>query len=356
VQIAIDNTFVNACVKIRKWLSDSNGMHYVNQRRLAVNELSNGRVICVGGIVWETIFTVDKIPGKGVKLLPRDARQLASGMAVSAAASIARLGRSVELWGLLGDDATGQACLKDLAAEGIAVDHIQMLPDVTTPISTILVDPAGERLVVPYFDPLLYAQPTQLPLSRIKSAAAVLADVRWVEGSEAALRCAREHGVPGILDADFAPRHVLERLLPLADHVLFSEIALLSLVKEKSPQAALREIALTLKQAKVVGVTLGEHGTLIWEHESPDVILHFPAHKIRAVDTLNAGDIWHGAYVYGLVTNLATAECVRLANVAAAIKCERAGGRLGAPYLNEVLSRLESVPPEGRPLSAAELT
>ena len=50
---------------------------------------SDGRVICIGGVLWETSFLVDEIPGRGVKLLPRGMQQIASGMAVSAARGVA---------------------------------------------------------------------------------------------------------------------------------------------------------------------------------------------------------------------------------------------------------------------------
>lgn len=302
-------------------------------------------IVCVGGVLWETIFSVDVIPGRGVKLLPRAARQLASGMAPSAAAAIARLGHTVELWALAGDDANGRTCKSSLADVGIGIDQLLLIPGIETPFSTILVDPAGERLVVPYFDPNLAARQTVLPLDRIANAKAVLVDVRWLDGSEVVLREARKANVPTILDADLAPKEILLRLLPLADHVLFSEAALCSLVAGGSPESALRQIASTLGHASVVGVTLGAHGALIWQRDDPHEVVHYPGLSVRAVDTLNAGDVWHGAYVYGLVSDWPMAQRVNFANVAAAIKCERPWGRLGAPRLDEVLARLTPPPP-----------
>ena len=301
---------------------------------------SEGRVICIGGVLWETSFLVDEIPGRGVKLLPRGMQQIASGMAVSAAAAIARLGHPVELWSLVGQDANGRACLDNLAADGIDVGHLLRLPEARTPVSTILVDPAGERLVVPYFDPRLYAAPVALPLERLEKAGAVLVDMRWADAGEVAMRHARSLGVPTVLDADLAPPDLLRRLMPLADHVLLSEVALDALSGGQPPAGALRGLVAELPGAAVVGVTLGPEGALVWERAAPDSLQSFPAERIRAVDTLNAGDIWHGAYVHGLVRGLGTGERVRFAHAAAAIKCERPGGRLGAPTLAEVLPRL----------------
>ena len=302
-------------------------------------------IICVGGVVLESIFNVDTIPGRGVKLMPRSAMQLASGMAPSAAASIVRLGGQASLWGACGNDANGRTVRQQLSAEGIAVEALVEVQGGVTAFSSILVDTRGERLVVPYFDPTLRGAIHHLPAAEVGRAAAVLADVRWVEGAELALRLARESSVPTVLDADVAAPEVLWQLLPLADHVLFSEPALQSLADGAPAHQALQFIVARLPKAQVIGVTLGSDGALIWARQGDPVLAHYPGHAVRVVDTLNAGDVWHGAYALGLVRAMPLAQRVQFANAAAAIKCERPWGRLGAPTLREVCARLESTPP-----------
>jgi len=127
----------------------------------------------------------------------------------------------------------------------------------------------------------------------------------------------------------------------MADHVLFSEPALRSLVEFGTPEEALLKVASEL-DAKVVGVTLGEHGSAIWQRDSSGGTVHrFASPKITAVDTLNAGDVWHGTYAYGLVHGWDLGRIVRAASVAAAIKCESFGGKAGSPKLPELLRRLQ---------------
>jgi sulfofructose kinase len=299
-------------------------------------------VICLGCAFWDTIFQVAEIPRHGTKVLAEQAVQAASGMATAAAATIARLGGSVELWTRIGDDATGDAFLQNLTAERVGIDHVRRVPGGRTWISTILVDRAGERLVVPYADPSLDPDPAWLPLDRVAGAGAVLIDVRWVEGARALMAQARRDRVPVVLDADIAPPALLRELVPLADHVLFSEPALLSLVPAAaSVEAALGQIVATL-DAAVVGVTCGARGALIWQRGDRAARL-VPTIPIVARDTLNAGDVWHGAYAHGLVQGWDLDRTVRIANVAAAIKCERFGGRLGAPGLAEVIGRLDGI-------------
>jgi sulfofructose kinase len=239
----------------------------------------------------------------------------------------------------------------------VRIDRVRRVPDARTAFSTILVDSAGERLVVPYTDPALETDPSWLPLHDIAGAGAVLVDMRWVEGARAVLREARRHGVPTIVDADIAPPEVLRELIGLADHVLFSEPALLSIADSVSTGRALLQIASDI-EADIVGVTLGENGALIRQRRDPPGIVHsFPALPIRAVDTLNAGDVWHGTYVYGLVSGWELPRSVQMANIASAMKCEHFGGRLGAPRLPELLERsLKGFPAPNADLKAETKT
>ncbi|MBA1157424.1 PfkB family carbohydrate kinase [Microvirga mediterraneensis] len=296
-------------------------------------------VICLGCAFWDTIFKIDRIPGHGAKVLPEKAVQAASGMATAAAVTIARLGGKVEIWARIGDDPTGDSFLHDLSNEAVRTESIRRIPGARTAFSTILVDRFGERLVVPYTDPSLDADPGWLPLDRVAEAAAVLVDMRWREGAKTLLAEARRHGVPTLLDADVAPPEQLREMIALADHVLFSEPALLSLASNRSPRDALMSVAQDL-EAEIVGVTLGAAGAMIWQREaSEDIVSEFPTIPIEAVDTLNAGDVWHGTYAYGLVNGWNLARRVRIANVAAAMKCEHFGGRLGSPRLPDLLER-----------------
>jgi len=296
-------------------------------------------VICLGCAFWDTIFKVDRIPSHGTKILPEKAVQAASGMATAAAATIARLGGNVELWARVGDDPAGDSFLRDLSRYTVSTSRIRRVPGAHTAFSTILVDSAGERLVVPYTDPSLDPDPSWLPLHEVAGAAAVLVDMRWLEGARALLAEARRHGVPIIVDADVAPPEALRELIALVDHELFSEPALLALATSGSPRAALMEVAADL-EANVVGVTLGAAGALIWQRgASSECVEEFPSIPVRAVDTLNAGDVWHGTYVYGLINGWGLSRTVQMANIAAAMKCEHFGGRLGSPKLAELLER-----------------
>ena len=62
----------------------------------------------------------------------------------------------------------------------------------------------------------------------------------------------------------------------------------------------------------------------------------YPQARITAVDTLAAGDVFHAGFAIAIGEGKSVAEAARFANAAAAIKCTRPGGRLGAPPRAEV--------------------
>ena len=302
--------------------------------------MKNKDVICVGAACWDTVFQVEQIPAAGVKALALHAVQRAAGMAVNAAVALSRLGLNVHMWTRIGDDETGRQFMQEMQRERINADGVRVLAGVQTSFSSILVDLQGERSLVPFFDAKIPPDASWLPLDKVADAGAVLVDMRWLEGAAAALRQARQCGVPGILDADTAPAQDLNDMIPLASHVLFSASALNIVRPGLAPDAALLDVA-ARNPADVVGVTLGSQGALLWTRVSGRV-LHVPAPSIQAVDTLGAGDVWHGTFAWGLLRGLPMPEIVQWANLAAAMKCEVFGGVTGTPTWAQLQARAAS--------------
>ena len=297
------------------------------------------RVLCLGAAILDTIFRVEAIPTTPIKVLPTDCVQIGSGMASSAAASIARLGGRSRIWGRVGDDLAGQQYLDDLAAAGVDVSQVRRVAGRRTPISTIIVDRHGERLIVPYYDPLLDTDPSWLPVDEVPWFDAVMCDVRWPDGSARLLDAARKAGLFAVLDGDIGPPGVVERLLPLATHAILSEPALARLAGAADLGADLGAAlaAAARLTSALVGVTAGERG-FYWLEGGQ--VRHVPAPRVQAIDTLAAGDVFHGAFALCLAEGMTVAEAGRFACVAASLKCTRFGGRLGAPTRDEVLATL----------------
>ena len=84
-------------------------------------------------------------------------------------------------------------------------------------------------------------------------------------------------------------------------------------------------------------VTMGEKGSVYVTDEGT---FHQPAFQVEVVDTTGAGDVFHGAFSFGLSKGWTFAEIIRFASAVAAIKCAKLGGRAGIPTLPEALAFL----------------
>lgn len=302
------------------------------------------RVLCVGAAVLDTLFRVHSLPTGQGKVLPYDMLQIAEGMASSAAFAVAQLGGHASLWGAVGDDDAGKHIIADLGHSGIDVSGMIRAEGARSAVSTILVDDDGERLIVPFYDRRLHDSVKPVTTEEISGFDAVLVDVRWPELALRTLVAARDAGKPGILDGDVVGDGVIERLAPAASHIVFSQPA----AERLAGATDLVEVVHLLKQRfphAFISVTAGEYGCL-WFDDATGLVRHLPAPKIKAVDTLAAGDIFHGTFALAIAEGMEIEQTMRCSSMAAALKCQVFGGRIGAPsraQLNEALRTWDAV-------------
>ncbi|MEL7487158.1 MAG: PfkB family carbohydrate kinase, partial [Pseudomonadota bacterium] len=161
---------------------------------------------------------------------------------------------------------------------------------------------------------------------------AVLVDTRWPHGARAALERARSDGVVSVVDAD-NPDPEDASLLAAADKVAFSADGLRRFTGDNDIESALRRAARDLSRWSCA--TRGANGVIA---ATPDgeIAFDLPSFPVAAIDTLAAGDIWHGAFALALGEGRSDIEAAQFANAAAAVKVTRRGGRNGAPTRAEL--------------------
>jgi sulfofructose kinase len=292
-------------------------------------------ILCIGMSAMDAIYRVPAIPAAPAKVLATGFSECGGGMAANASVAVARLGGAASYWGRVGADALGERILAELASEGVDVGTVRRVPGRLSPSAAILVLPDGERLVCAFNDPALDPDPAWLPLPRVAGFDAVLTDVRWPAGARATLDAARAAGVVAVVDGDVGPVEHLLDLAARAPYMVFSEPGLSLAAGGGPPGKALARIA--AQMVGTVGVTLGAEGFLWLEGQ---IERRVAAPKIVAVDTLAAGDVWHGAFTLALGEGAGISSAARFANAAAALKCMRPGGRAGAPARAEVVAFL----------------
>ncbi|QCI67286.1 PfkB family carbohydrate kinase [Phreatobacter stygius] len=291
---------------------------------------SGKRVIAVGIAVMDKIFGIDEMPSEATKVFARSYHEIGGGPAATGAVTAARLGAKVELWARVGDDPVGRRIVEEIGEWGVE-PVIRHAREGRSGVSAIAIDGKGERLIFAFADPKLDSDPSWLPLERLGEADAVLSDLRWPRAAELVLREARRLGVPSVLDADLTTDDIARSLVPLADYAVFSAPALSRLTGEAEPLAGLK--AAQLLCPGHVGVTVGAGG---YRWLEAGVIRHEPGFSVEAIDTLGAGDVFHGAFALAIAEGRDVAGAARFANAASALKCTRSGGRAGIPTRAEV--------------------
>lgn len=283
------------------------------------------KIACIGIAVQDRLYYVETLPDGGGKYVAHDYKEIGGGPAATAAVAAARLGASVDFIGRLGDDAAGKTLLADLEQEGVNVSLTRVYSQARSSQSAILVDRQGERIIINHPSPELLSDAAWMSDIDFSQYDMVLADVRWHEGAEYALRKACEAGVPTLLDADLTPQDI-HSLVALADHAVFSEPGLKRMTGESDALTALKLAASTTPG--IAYVTQGSKGCA-WIDNGR--LSHKAGFTVKVVDTTGAGDVFHGALAYALAEKQEISDAVRFANAVAALKCTRPGGREGIP-------------------------
>jgi sulfofructose kinase len=292
------------------------------------------RILCAGIAVYDHVYRLDHFPPPGAKLRAREFAAVGGGCAANAALAIVRLGGEAALASPLGaadgSDPTGDLILVGLAREGVDGAACVRVPGATSPISAILVDPSGERLIVNHRDERLSDARAADPDRLVSGYDTVLADNRFADFVLPLCAAARAQGKPAILDGD-RPTQATDALLTTCSHVVFAADGLRATARCDDLGEALRAIA--QRSGAFLAVTDGERDILWLDRE---VLRRLPVRAVGAVDTLAAGDVFHGAFALAIAEGMDEEAALGFASAAATIKCTRFGGSSGAPTRVEV--------------------
>lgn len=291
---------------------------------MSLSPSQTGLILCTGIATQDYIFGVDRMPQHASKYRARQFACGGGGSAANYAATIARLGGKVALVSRLGADAIGDGIVAELTAEGVDCRLMKRFEGRTSSLSAIIVDPEGERMIINYLDYDLPDSPDWLP-DLPTDTVAVMADSRWPDGNLALLRQARARGCHGLLDGDLPGVSV--EAMQAASLVAFSSEGLAASTQLSGIEEGLRKAA-TCSDATMV-VTRGGDG-VAWL-DAHGLYRQMPAYRVAAVDTLGAGDVFHGALALAVAEGQELEAALRFASAAAAIKVSRFGGRSGAP-------------------------
>jgi sugar/nucleoside kinase (ribokinase family) len=292
------------------------------------------RVLCAGITVLDEVFLVESFPQPDGKIQARDFFIVNGGCAANAAVAIARLGGRAALAGPLGgppgQDSNGDRVLAALARENVDCVGCQRIPGMSTALSAIFIDARGDRMIVTYRDERIVAAKPDDPEALVAAADVVLADNRYPDFVRPICEAARRRKIPVIVDGD-KPTVENDPLFRIASHVIFSSECLRKTTGLTNLGDGLERIAAHTEAFLAVS-----NGPNDIHFLKEGAVRRLPVFPTRAVDTLGAGDAFHGGFALALAEGCDEIAAMRFGAAAAGIKCTRVGGSAGIPTRAEV--------------------
>lgn len=292
--------------------------------------LQQNKKIAVVGVDYpcmDYIVETEHLPATNDEVdIDRDSWQ-GGGMVATALVALGRLGVPTGMIGVVGSDGYGAFCVADLQRHDVDTSHIIVDHGKTTDFCISVAERSTQgRSFITRWGTCRRMTPDDFDESYIAGAKYLHLCNEMDEINVAAARLAKKNGVKVVIDGDYYSE-TTERNLDLIDVLIASEKYYQACFKDGTPEENCTE--LLKKGPSVVVFTLGEKGCF---GADKDGFFKLDAFLLKPVaDTTGAGDVFHGAFIRGLLDGKTARECARFASAVAAIKCLRLGGRAGIP-------------------------
>lgn len=288
----------------------------------------------VGLVTLDVIYQTPTPLGANEKRVADAVTLAAGGPATNAAVTFQALGGTAQLVAALGRHPLGTLVCQDLAQQGVTFHDVTPERTDPPPFSSIVVTACnGDRAVISRNAVGRSPDGAGLPEGLLAPADVVLVDGHQIALGRLAAHQARQRGIPVVVDAG-SWKPGFDTLLPLATVVIASQ-------GFRPPGCATVEAAIAyLRQLAIphIAVTQGAGPILVAQG---DRIRSLAVPPCAVVDTLGAGDIFHGAFCH-YYRDHGFEAALHLAMPVAARACQSFGTRawLGpVPALPEPMAR-----------------
>lgn len=286
------------------------------------------KVLGIGEIVLDKVHKLERFPQEDEKILASDVQETLGGPVPAALVLLARLGVECVLVASVADDEAGRAVKAILAREGITLLAQRAKK---TPLHTVLVNAhTGSRTIIK--DIKASSALIAIPKEVVQSADVVLCDRHEPIATLQAIRDKRSDTAV-LMDPSVDCTSQTISLLKKMDFPIIPIETVHILFPKKSIQEGIKNVSLLL--GKTVIVTMGKYGSAIWKNG--ELTIH-PSYSVHVVDTLGAGDIFRGGFIYGLLEKWDIHRCVQFANSAAALQCTKLGNSTAIPTREEIIA------------------
>ncbi|CAI8699441.1 ribokinase [Pseudomonas sp. IT-P176] len=296
------------------------------------------KVVVVGSLNMDLVTRAPRLPRGGETLIGQSFATVSGGKGANQAVAAARLGAQVAMVGCVGSDAYGRELSEALLAEQIDCQALSTVEG-SSGVALIVVDDLSQNAIVIVAGANgALTPPVVEQFDAVLQAADVLICQLEVpyETVGHVLRRGRELGKTVILNPAPASGALPAEWYASIDYLIpnESEAAALSGLPVDSLQTAKAAATqlIAMGAGKVI-ITLGAEGSLFANGQG---FQHFPAPRVKALDTTAAGDTFVGGFAAALASGKSEAEAIGFGQVAAALSVTRAGAQPSIPRLSDV--------------------
>lgn len=297
-----------------------------------------GNLVVLGSINADHILNLESFPSPGETVTGNHYQVAFGGKGANQAVAAGRSGAHIAFIACTGDDDTGARVRQQLASDNIDVAPVSAVSGESTGVALIFVNAEGENVIGIHAgaNAALSVARVEAENSRIAEAEALLMQLESpLESVLAAAKIAHQHNTSVVLNPAPA-RELSDELLSLVDIITPNETEaekLTGIRVENDEDAARAAGALHDKGIETVIITLGSRG--VWASVKGEG-QRMPGFKVKAIDTIAAGDTFNGALVTALLEDKPLAEAIRFAHAAAAIAVTRKGAQPSVPWRKEI--------------------
>jgi ribokinase len=297
-----------------------------------------GNLVVLGSINADHILNLESFPAPGETVTGNQYQVAFGGKGANQAVAAGRSGANIAFIACTGDDDTGERVRKQLASDNIDIAPVSVVAEESTGVALIFVNAEGENVIGIHAgaNAALTTERVEAQHASIAGAEALLMQLESpVESVLAAAKIAHENHTTVVLNP--APARVLsDELLALVDIITPNETEaekLTGIRVENDDDAARAARALHDKGIGTVIITLGSRG--VWASVNGEG-RRVPGFKVKAIDTIAAGDTFNGALVTALLEGKKMDDAIRFAHAAAAIAVTRKGAQPSVPWRKEI--------------------
>lgn len=290
------------------------------------------KIMCVGHAAYDITFPVDKFPKENTKNRVLEKVENGGGPANTAAYLLGKWGADVSFVGVVGKDLYGKKIKTELDSVGVNTKYLMINENYQTTSSLIVANKEnGSRTILTY-------RPTGMNLESINLD--FIPDIFLFDGQEIEISEQLLTKYPtaiSIIDAGRATDEIIE-LSKKVNYVVCSKEFAESVSKVKIDYNDFKTLEFMYKNLKEIFdgeiiVTLESKGCL---YQDNNILKIMSSISVTAIDSTGAGDIFHGAFVYGISTGMKLEQVLKLSNIAAGLSVTKIGSRNSIFTLEEI--------------------